>query len=390
VATVGRAAKPDLAKVVSLAFTSDHGKLKDNDADWKNTGTLIADPEFVFGKPSAPISQTRNTALTVTIEIELYPQRLEARSYAVQGTATWGGITFAATHSLKGGKQTVKLTSNEKLPDKIARLEGDIEWSIVHSALGSIRADHSFGHVIFVTMDTPQDDRAATLQEDGVTVKRMKAASEWVAPLATLRPHSIVAGIMEKVPSYVLAPNDAVPGRLRHPSYLNNSDGGAWPLHEYAAYFAECQAICRLTRAILRQLGVPGKVTIAVVWAEPNGTDALTKEADWEANPQAGLNSIRVVDGRRQVAALADGRVVVGKKYAASHEPMPDGTISPGLNRYEACLNFAAEGKTTYYGGGAGQYASKEEVIRAFWGLVWVEFQVDGGYIVKAIVKRYR
>ena len=70
-ATLGRAAKPDLAKVVSLTFTSDHAKLKDNNSDWKNTGALIGEPEFMFGKPSKPISQTRDTVLAVTIEIEI-------------------------------------------------------------------------------------------------------------------------------------------------------------------------------------------------------------------------------------------------------------------------------------------------------------------------------
>jgi hypothetical protein len=112
-------------------------------------------------------------------------------------------------------------------------------------------------------------------------------------------------------------------------------------------------------------------------------------EGDWEVNPAAGLNVTRVVGGKVQRAALVDGPVAVGKKFARSHSHMPDGSISPGLNRYEACLLFDAEGETKYYGGGAGVFASKDEVIRAFWGLVWCEFQPDGGYIVREIVKKY-
>ncbi|HMI85681.1 MAG TPA: hypothetical protein VK550_16400 [Polyangiaceae bacterium] len=388
-ATIGRAAKPDIAKVVSLAFTSDHGKLKDNDADWKNTGALFADPEFTFGKPSKPISQSRDTAVAITVEIELYPLHLEERTYTIQGAATWGRLTFATTQPLKGGKQTVKLASNEKLPDKITRLEGDIEWSIVHAAVGSIQADHSFGHVIFVTMGTPEDDRASTLQEDGLTIKRMQAAIDWVAPLDTLRPHAIVAGIMGKIDRYTLTENPAVPAQFEHPTYLGNAEGGAWPLYEYAKYYGECQAICRLTRAMLRQLGIPGKAIITVVWAEPIGGKAVTKEADWEASPTSGLNVTRQVNGRVHRAALVDGAVIVGKKYSRSHTSMPDGSVSPGLNRYEACLHFDADGETKYYGGGAGVFASKDGVIRAFWGLVWCEIQGDGGYIVREIVKVY-
>lgn len=388
VATVGRAAKPDLAKVVSLAFSSDHGKLKDNNTDWKNTGAVFTDPEFTFGKPSKPISHTRNTEVAITVEIELYPQHLDPRNYVIQGISSWG-LTFKSTESLKGGKQSVKLVSAEKLPDKIVRLEGDIEWAIVHAAVGTIRADHSFGHVVFVTMGTPEDDRAATLQEDGVTLKRMQASIEWVAPLNTLRPHEIVTGIMAKLDRYTLDRNDAVPDQFHHPTFLRNEHGGAWPLHQYAQYYGECQAICRLTRAILRQLGVPGKVTIMVVWAEPIAGKAVTKEADWEVEPNAGLNSKRMVGGVTEFAALVDGPVTVGKTYAASHTRMPDGTTSPGLNRYEACLHFAADGETKYYGGGAGTFKSKDEVIRAFWGLIWVEALPRDYYRVKEIVKRY-
>lgn len=388
VATVGRAAKPDLAKVVSLAFTSDHGKLKDNDTDWKNTGAVFTDPEFTFGRPSKPISHTRNTEVAITVEIELYPLQLDPRSYVIQGISSWG-LTFKSTESLKGGKQSVKLISAERLPDKIVRLEGDIEWAIVHSAVGTMRADHSFGHVIFVTMGTPEDDRAASLQEDGVTQKRMRAAMEWVAPLNTLRPHEIVAGIMAKLDRYTLDRNDAVPAEFHHPTFLRNQHGGAWPMHQYAQYYGECQAICRLTRAILRQLGVPGQVTIMVVWAEPIAGKAVTKEADWEAAPNSGLNMVRNVGGVIERAALVDGPVKVGKQYTESHTRMPDGSISPGLNRYEACLHFTADNETKYYGGGAGTFKSKDEVIRAFWGLIWFESLPFGAYVVKEIVKRY-
>jgi hypothetical protein len=68
---------------------------------------------------------------------------------------------------------------------------------------------------------------------------------------------------------------------------------------------------------------------------------------------------------------------------------MADGSLSPGLNRYEACLRFAADGETKYYGGGAGVYKNKDEVILAFWGLIWVEFNADESYKVIEIVRKY-
>jgi hypothetical protein len=100
------------------------------------------------------------------------------------------------------------------------------------------------------------------------------------------------------------------------------------------------------------------------------------------------------VNNIRQSAVLVDGPVVVGRKYAWSRQQLSDDPVGPGLNRYEACLYVEVDDPKTnkreakYYGGGAGEYATKEEVIAAFWGLIWIE-AVGDGYIVREIVKRY-
>ena len=89
-------------------------------------------------------------------------------------------------------------------------------------------------------------------------------------------------------------------------------------------------------------------------------------------------------------AALVDGPVVEGKIYPPSHTRLPDGRPSPGLNRYEACLEFSHGGTTRYYCGDVGVLSSRHDILKVFWGLVWVEFLPDESYRVEKIVQRYR
>jgi hypothetical protein len=243
--------------------------------------------------------------------------------------------------------------------------------------------------VLYVTMSRPRDDEQGRTQEDGVTVKRMDRAVSWVAPLKTLKPHAIVRALMAKFPFYSLKPSTKVPRRFHHPTYFN-VEGGAWAMSDYVEETGECQAIVRLVRAILRQLGVPGEARALVVWADPEvegGKKAVT--AYWDQNPRAGLDRMKIVNGKRWFATLLDSEVVEGATYPASHT-LVNGRPSPGFNRYEACLEFTHEGVTRQYGGGAGVFPTKESVLQAFWGLAWVSAAPDNGFKVEKIVTRYR
>ena len=157
----------------------------------------------------------------------------------------------------------------------------------------------------------------------------------------------------------------------------------------------------RFQRAVLRELGVPGEAKIYVVWAEPRVQEGrFAFEEDWEVDGNAGCDKVRTVGFSKQHAALVDSAVTVGQVYAPSHTLQPDGTSSPGLNRYEACLRFTADGETKYYGGGAAVYKDKDTLLTApcFWGLIWVEDQgvydpshpeLGNYYKVIEIVRKY-
>ena len=280
---------------------------------------------------------------------------------------------------------TVLVRSTRALSRKIEKLTLSVRWSGGSDAVSPGRTEN----VVYTTPGRPRDDRQDVWPEDGVTLQRMDRAVGWVGPLRTRRPHAIVRALIEKFPFYALHPSPRVPRRYHHPTYFNE-EGGAWPMCDYVAESGECQAIVRLVRAVLRQLGVPGEARAVVVWGDPDvdgGRTALSAYLD--DDPGAGLRTTREVNGRLWVAALCDAPVKVGQVYPPSHTPRRGG-VSPGLNRFEACLEFTHDHETRDYGGGAGVFRDREEVLRGFWGLVWVSAAPRHGFRVEEIVTEYR
>ena len=118
------------------------------------------------------------------------------------------------------------------------------------------------------------------------------------------------------------------------------------------------------------QVGSPGEMAIIVVWADPNN-HAKVMEGNWDTGA-GGLSGVtKTVKGKQWFATLADSDVEEG-------DVLNFGDV--GFNNFEACLKLTAGGKTMYYGGGAGDYETKEEVIEVFSALCWfsVITTVDG------------
>jgi hypothetical protein len=298
------------------------------------------------------------------------------------------GISFSQSISLAGGPTSISMLSEGTLGRRIRKLSLGLRWRA--EGADSIAPD-STTVPVFVTMGPPREKPRAPYEEDAVTLRRMEKAMEWVEPAGTIDPHAIVAWLMRRFPYYALLPSPRVPPEYDHPRYFNDV-GGAWPMVENVEESGECQAIVRLVRGMLAQLGVPGEARMLVVWADPTyGGGSHPLVADWEEDPRAGLSRTRKVGGKELVAALVDSPVEEGKVYPPSHTRTADGRASPGLNRYEACLEFTHGGRTRYYCGGAGITASRRDILRVFWGLVWVEFLGDDeGFRVEKIVRRYR
>jgi hypothetical protein len=376
--------KPSVIQVKSLELTSDHGLLKDcaGKFGWKNAGNLCPHPEWT-PEAQVPVSHT----MDIPVQLRLRLAVDGAAAPTIRGVGPLGMAFLARGPALPHGTSEMDFTSDRPLEKKIRKLVFPIRWSTPGEHAIAVTAATS--DIMYVTMARPLDDKQEKWPEDGVTRKRMDRAVAWVEPLDTLDPHAIMSALMARFPFYSLHPSAKVPRQFKHPTFFNH-EGGAWAMADYVEESGECQAIIRLLRGILRQLGVPGVAQILVTWADPDvGGGATPLHANLEETPNAGLDKIGKIGGKDVVAALVDGPVEEGRTYPASHSPMKNGRLSPGLNRYEACLEFTAGEKTRYYCGGAGVLDLKEKILSTFWGLVWVTPQADNGYRIEKIVKKY-
>ncbi|WP_437591422.1 hypothetical protein [Sorangium sp. So ce1000] len=381
--------QPDAAHSIalhSIEFRSDHGLLKDckEEYGWKNEGPLCPRPEWT---PRGAVPLSISMGRQIVVRLGLSPGDASSAAAAQIRAVGPGGIVLEGQGGYAAVAAQFDLFSTRRLVRRIQKFDLDLSWS---AGAGATVSPVRTSNVVYVTMGRPQTDRQDVWQEDGVTLKRMDRAVSWIAPMDTIDPHEIVSGIMEKFPTYTLQPSPKVPRKYHHPTYMND-EGGAWPMTDHVEESGECQAIVRLIRGMLRQLGIPGRTRMIVVWGDPNvGGGRKTLSADLEEKPWAGLDVAKVEGDRVWRAALVDGPVEVGRTYPASHTRLPDGTFSPGLNRYEACLEFSHGGVTRYYAGGAGVFDSVEPILGVFWGLIWFSSAPDDGFRVEQIVATYR
>lgn len=377
--------EPEAILLKAVAFRSAHGLLKacSEDIGWKNGGEGCPAPAWTRAR-HGPVSHTLGDPIQLELTLNI-PDRAEGDPpISIHGEGP-GGLYLAPDEEPPAQRGTVDVRSKGPLARRIAKLRFAVRW---YEGDGEALSPRRTENVVYATLGRPRDDQQEVYPEDGVTLKRMDRAVAWVAPLRTLCPHTIVRALMGKFPFYALHPSSEVPRRYHHPTYFNQ-EGGAWPMSDYAGESGECQAIVRLVRGILRQLGVPGEARTVLVWGDPEVDGGRTAvSAYWEDDPGAGLDRTKLVNGRRWFATLVDGPVEVGEVYPPSHTSRPEG-LSPGFNRYEACLEFTHGDKKLDYGGGAGVFQAREDVLRAFWGLVWVSEAPPHGFRVEEIVTRY-
>lgn len=363
-------------KVLEVAFKTDHDKLKDNAADWKNIGARFPKPEWKTGsKPNHPISHTKEREITIEVKIETGPPSGEAQ----EGTLIGDGpeyLTFQKKFHVTPGVSTHKLTSRGRLPNQVVKLEKSIDWKLQLAIDGTLTGDSSGAHTIYVTYDTPREEGK---QEDGATVKRMELAVDWVGATGKLKPSEIIDELFKRFPHYILGFNmlsrplqeelerdAAMKKKLQDDGFAayDHRDqlkkGGAWLLAENEKWGGECQAIVRCLRGILYQVGVPGKVEVLYVnadAAEPYRPRLRT----WGSAP-SGPNA-----NRRY--ALADKYCEEGKYR--------DEFPQVGWNNYEAYMQFTHEGDPILYGGGIGRMPDNFNPIAVFFGLVEYELEFD-------------
>ncbi len=397
-------------KVTRLKFKTDHRLMTDNNTDWKNSGSVFSKPEWTYGVASKPISHTKDQKVQVEVDFEVYPPDAEETDATVTGTAKFGSLVFTGPQKFKGGTVTFSAESSAPLPDAVQKLTGDINWSVSTTKDGPFDAGASWGHTIYVTMDKPVNPGGL---EDGITQFRMEKAVALVQATGTAKPpwsdvpHALVLALMQTIPGYRIIPDPAVnsarPG-VNHPNFMNNF-GGAWNIADFISNSAECQAIVRFVRAIIKQIGCGGLAQVMLVYVDPtvnNGNDVL--EDDFEHptqfdngdknKPLLGLwhTPFQKVNGRLSEALLLGhgSSLKIGTVFDRNKKGRLPG-ISP--NFYEACLKFTfpesgPNVSTKYYPGGVGGqvFDTKELVIPTFLALVWMS-EPGGGQPGEELLK---
>jgi hypothetical protein len=369
-----------IVKLQSIGFKNDHALLKNNTSDWRNTGSRYDKPEW--GQNSNyPVSLSMDSVVSLKATFDITLKKKDQISCEIDGNADDDFLCFSLLTTLKSGKASLVLTSSEKIPKYVRKLIRSINWSVRID--NRIIIGNSGPHTIYVTFGPAKD---SGLPEDGVTEKRMRTAVDWVSATSCVQPVRIVEALFKNFHGYTLGYErlhptlkdelDQNPLKKQalldagFPTYLKSSIGGAWLLTEFKRYGGECQAIVRLIRGILHQIGC--KDTIEVKYINADAPDYLVTKIESRGSECSGPDSDKDY-------SLVDGEVKVGNIYGDN-----DGI---GFNNFEAYLKFtytnsAGQKRIAWFGGGIGLlydldalnqreiHEYERKLILVFWGLV--------------------
>lgn len=356
-----------LPKVVALRFLTDHRVLRDNNTDFANSGNPFPKPEWQFGQASEPISHNKDARIRVRIDLEIFPLNAAPVDCDIVGVAGFAKLEFRLNVTLGGGKGQHILTSTEKLPDKVAKLVGEIAWHIEVKGKNprTIKAGSSFGHVIYTTFGTPVDPGQ---RERGFTQRRMDKSVQLVGKTGTLIAHDMIQTLMkDDFPAFTLDEDDSVDASFLHPDYFQDV-GGAWRILEQAKPVATCQALVRLVVAICKTVGLPGTYERILAVTDPD-TGAISEQP---ADTGTGLSGVKRSFRGKQVEPFLTSKEPgkVGRTFEVSADDSPD------LNVFEACLRFTdvSGDKRIYPGGSAGLVVLQinQAITSVFIALIWV------------------
>ncbi|GIH14150.1 eCIS core domain-containing protein [Rugosimonospora africana] len=340
----------------SISFRSDHNVMKDNTRSWANSGRLYGEPEWFASRGevvSYPISQTRNTDVSISLGLNVLPLTAPSAPVRLTGRSPEAALNFDYSGTMAGGMgQYLSLTSTGKLPDTIVGLrDRQIAWTLEWQ--GWTHEIARTNHTIFVTNALPIDPA-------DVTEKRMRTAVDLVGQvvgrIGTLDPHSVVRGVMRRWGAYNLGVQ------------LGGQPGDEWKLADDLDTGAQCIDIVRFVNALMRTVGIPGTSTAIVVWARPEDPDTPIPSV----YPHGGLHGYHTHPSHPDwQAALMDANGCG--------------------NNFEAALQFEHGGTLRYYPGGVSmnrEYLTPLDVLHVFQCLAWLSF--TGGQVrIEEIAKTY-
>ena len=330
----------------SLTFTSDHGVLLDKNDNFEKGGASFGEPEWDADiRPlGVPISHTMGEHVTVDVEVEISPLALPPTQFALAGTGP-PGFNFADLPSLHGGQNVVLATSADTVDEQFHWFAPSITWRIERAGRLFLETEAS-PKLVYVTMGAPRDTGADQHQ---ATQIRMERAVQYAGAVGSLNPHEIVAKVRDAAGTYD----------------LNAPRLNAWEVPEKGG---DCQSIIRFVEKVVKMVDVPGTFEHKHIYAI-------------ETAPAV------AIEGTATDGGLNDNIRI--------HPTQPTWTLSlidgtPGCNAYEATASYLECSKLRYYPGGVplGVMANKDDVLRVFATLSWVEF-VGGVCTVRAVAYTY-
>ena len=374
-------------RLFSLEYRSDHRVLKNRKGDWKDKGSKYLTPHWMVGRENVishsmvstgtlyhaadPIKAQPDKKLTVVLQLQIGPPGAPSEAGVIVGKLGSKTMFHKKLTLIPSAKPVkVKMTSTAGVVRRIMAGKLAFEWSLASQTsyptwtpLGTSKNE------VYMTFGTPVDE--GRIREDGVTLRRMKAAVHWVGRLRTNDHLKILKALFGQFDRYVLGVQTLTPTEQKEldkdpdtkkalgdedwPSFGRN--WGAWSIVDFEKWGAECQAICRLIRGILRQLGSPAKIELLHVNAD--FSDPETPVVRPRGSDNTGPNPDRRYE-------LADAPVTIGRTY---WPPKAGEKAEVGWNRLEAYLRFSYKDgvdKACWYGGGVGLLAEGTNPLHVF------------------------
>ncbi len=233
--------------------------------------------------------------------------------------------------NLKGGYNTIQLTSTDKIEKKIQKIRSKLEWIIAEKITGgqgnrNLNTSIETGpHTVYTTMGTPRD---TGVNKHKVTIKRMERAVIDAGKVKSLDPHTLVETIIKNQGAYTI-----------------KRRANAWDVPDYGG---DCGSIIRYTEKVVKMIGIPGTFEGKHVYAiETNPEQALT-------SPGGLANANRSYPGHDD-----------WKLFLIDYSNL--------LNYFEAVAKFTYGGIIRYYTGGVPGYKDNiNKVLCIFKSLSWV------------------
>lgn len=252
------------AEVKSVKFTSDHGVLRNNVSDWGDGGATYTQPEWVkYYSINNPITQTKNTTLTVDAVVKVQPAGI---TFDIVGDGPNNYVDFSkGSYISTGYDQALSgASAYSPLPNYVTTLYDSINWMIrCYSTSSSdiIPSDISGPHTICVTYGSPYGSV--------ITHLRMN----WATAVANLQ--STPQGIADAMYN-----NFSIP-----PPYFQLQDPNIpnplWLLMSGSEYQGQCIHLAKLMKLAIELLG--GSASTGFVYGSSDTNCYSTSSRAWEA-----------------------------------------------------------------------------------------------------------